>query len=293
MVEIRSVGVCLTPEVGADDMLLQVRIVPDGREGSTVFARTLLPGEKYSEPPVVVQPELGERLVIPKGKCKISLVDIDRMSEKRPSGYISLANTIWTWLQISPTTTPEQFRYLLSAARRLDTAHDQLASLHTILSDPPTGFFRMRQAAFQALGLAETCVVSLSRALDMTCRYSQEFSSAIPLPKEVNSVREDVRQLRNAFEHIEDRALGRVHGKPDADALSIFNQSKLFSEAIVSYAGHSLELREQAARIISVLRDHLFELTATVSAHAKTSDKPLVFFAGDNGDQKDGGITMG
>lgn len=60
-IEIRALSLNLTPEVGADDVLVAVRIVPDGREGKVVFARTLRPEEDDDGTPVVVNPALGER----------------------------------------------------------------------------------------------------------------------------------------------------------------------------------------------------------------------------------------
>ena len=50
---IEGVGISLTPEVGRkDDLLTWLRLVPDGREGSTVYGRTLRRGEIDTGEPV-------------------------------------------------------------------------------------------------------------------------------------------------------------------------------------------------------------------------------------------------
>ena len=44
-VEIRFLSTNVTPEVGANDGLVAVRVIPAGRDGTKVYGRTLKPGE--------------------------------------------------------------------------------------------------------------------------------------------------------------------------------------------------------------------------------------------------------
>ncbi|TPV97332.1 MAG: hypothetical protein USCAAHI_03231 [Beijerinckiaceae bacterium] len=44
-VEVRFLSVNVTPDVGANDSLVAVRVVPAGRDGTKVYGRTLKPGE--------------------------------------------------------------------------------------------------------------------------------------------------------------------------------------------------------------------------------------------------------
>ena len=76
--EIRALSINVSEQVGADDILLLVPIVPDGHEGNVVFARTLRFGELNPDIPVVVSPEIGEKLQFRSGSIEISIHDIDR-----------------------------------------------------------------------------------------------------------------------------------------------------------------------------------------------------------------------
>jgi hypothetical protein len=65
-----------------------------------------------------------------------------------------------------------------------------------------------------------------------------------PVPARVIAAKEALTALRNAYEHIEDRAQGQVWSKPDPQALTIFDWSSLFQDDGITYAGHRLELRD-------------------------------------------------
>jgi hypothetical protein len=55
---------------------------------------------------------------------------------------------------------------------------------------------------------------------------------------------------RDAYEHIEDLALGLVPGKPHTDALSVFNFTRLFKEQVVSYASSDLDLGNETTQLL-------------------------------------------
>ena len=102
------------------DFLFAGRLVPAGREGSKVFARSLRPGEEDTGEGVKVGP--GEELIIRAGDLSISSSEIDAQSPAGLGGYAPVANTVWTWYRI----VNEQvgfFLYVFAMARRLDAAH--------------------------------------------------------------------------------------------------------------------------------------------------------------------------
>ena len=107
--------------VASNDALWVGRLVPAGREGNTLFARALKPGEEDTGEGINVR--AGERLVIRAGDLGINLREVDAMSPKGLGGYAPVANTIWTWFTIvgAPTSF---FLHLVSLARRLDAAHE-------------------------------------------------------------------------------------------------------------------------------------------------------------------------
>ena len=95
-IEIRSIALNLTPDVGADDVLVAVRLIPNGRHGNVVLARSLRPDEKDDDTPVVVSPAIGERLEIPPGDFQISIRDVDRSAKAGLHGYATITNKIST-----------------------------------------------------------------------------------------------------------------------------------------------------------------------------------------------------
>ena len=94
----------LGPQVGEDDGIVDVRVVPIKREGRTVFVRTLNFGEPDNGEGITVEP--GDTLLFQSGSMKITLTDVDRYCEPTPDGYASVANTVWSWLAIPPRTHP-------------------------------------------------------------------------------------------------------------------------------------------------------------------------------------------
>jgi hypothetical protein len=110
--EIRYLGVSLTPEVGANDALVAVRVVPAGRDGTKVFGRTLVDGEPDSGAPVSFLPYAGEELHFPPGSVRFLLRDVDNLSPRGPDGYAPISNTLWTWLTVGAPPNPALFRFL-------------------------------------------------------------------------------------------------------------------------------------------------------------------------------------
>ena len=78
----------------SSDLLFYSRLVPDGREGNKVFARSLRLGEEDTGEGVNVR--AGEQLIIRAGGLVISSDEIDALSPKGYGGYAPVANTVWT-----------------------------------------------------------------------------------------------------------------------------------------------------------------------------------------------------
>ena len=56
-----------------------------------------------------------------------------------------------------------------------------------------------------------------------------------PVPAEVDSLLEDTVAIRDAFEHIDERAMGHARWEGKADAMSIFNQADLVAAGVLRY----------------------------------------------------------
>jgi hypothetical protein len=276
-IEVRYLSINMTPEVGANDWLVAVRIVPDGRDGTKVYGRSLKAGEVDPDVPVIFDPNAGEELHFRPGSVQITIQDVDRMAKPGPDGYATISNTVWTWLSIGAPTAPTLFRFLLAASRRLDTAHSLYTQVEAALGGFSGASPHQREQLFAALGVSELLCVALGRAVDMLQKIPTTFSVDVQLPATITSKAFALREIRNAFEHIEDRALGKVRGKLDADALSIFDQGDLFTRGVLTYASHSLGLRSEVLPMLVHARRAAFETAVQVSAPAQVLNAALVW----------------
>lgn len=276
-VEVRFLSVNATPEVGANDWLVAVRVVPAGRDGTKVYGRTLKPGEVDPGVPVTFDPNAGEELHFRPGSVQISIQDVDRMAKPGPDGYATISNTVWTWFNVGTPIAPALFRFLLAASRRLDTAHSLYMQVEAALGSISGPYPNQREQAFAALGLSEVLCVALSRAVNMLQRIPIQFSVNLQLPATITGKALALREIRDAFEHIEERALGNVHRKPDADALSIFDQTDLLTHGVLTYGSHSLALRSEVLPMFVHARRAAFETAVQVAGPAIVLNVPIIF----------------
>jgi hypothetical protein len=182
---ISYVGLHFTSEVGrTDDLLTAMRLVPDGREGSTVYGRTLRWDEKDTGEAVILKP--GDRFVLRPGALSISVEGIDAHgAAPREDGYAPIANTLWTWLSIGGYALPDGVRFILSAARRLDASHRVFETVREGLSSLDEGNvdgIRARDLLYDIIGAVELMVVSMYRAVYMASQLQKHFAVSTPCP---------------------------------------------------------------------------------------------------------------
>ena len=268
------ISINLGPKVGAQDFLAGVRVVPAGRNGRRVYGRTLNHGEPDSGDGISIEP--GDSLEFPAGSISVTMADVDRNAEPGSDGYAPVANTVWTWLAIPPVQYDQEFvNYLLAAARRLDAAHRHCAGALNFLDNPPEEKgFRAREAMFDALGDAESMCVALSRAIRMIARARATISTPSAVPPEVNAIMEAVVAIRDAFEHIDERAIGKARKENSVDAMTVFDQSDFFASNVLRYAGHSLDIRGEAIPALIAGRRFVVE-AATRAGLRKIVNAPI------------------
>ncbi len=80
-------------------------------------------------------------------------------------------------------------------------------------------------------------------------------------PRPLASKLTAVTQIRNAYEHIEDRAMGTERGA-HPDALTIFDYRDLLSNDRVSYGTYSLDLQAEVPALIAEARRFLKDVAA-------------------------------
>ena len=139
------------------------------------------------------------------------------------------------------------------------------------------GFIGRRQQAFRAISITEILTVALGRSVDLLDGLRERFSLSPSLPTTIDSKRDSIREIRNAFEHIEDRALGQVRGKPHPDALTVFDQRNFISQGKLTYGEHSLDLHTEVPRMLVEARRYIYDAAVKVAGPARDWPMPLEF----------------
>ena len=191
-----------------DELLLTGRLVPAGRDGNKVFARTLRPGEE--DPGHGVTLQAGDQLIIRAGGLVIHSEEIDAQSVAGRGGYAPVANTVWTWYHIVGGVQLSFFLFLFSLARRIDAAHALWAlAIHERDKAREEGGIPRRIGFFNALATAEVAIVAIHRGITMVHTLAEKFLPELQVPESVEQVRTAVKEMRDAFEHIDERSEGR------------------------------------------------------------------------------------
>ena len=239
-----------------------------------MYGRALNPGEADTGEGIPI--EDGETLEFPAGSISVTMADVDRYSKPEADGYAPVANTVWTWLAIPPLEHDQTFiNYLLAAARRLDAAYAHCSGALRGLTDHPNeAGFRAREVMFDALGDAESRCVALSRAIRMIAQARATISAPAAVPEEITAIEHAVLSIRNAFEHIDERAVGKARRETPSDAMSVFEQSDFFTSGVLRYAGHSLEIRGDVIPALIAGRCFIVEV-ATRGGLRKTVNEPI------------------
>lgn len=245
MKTVSATRLCFGPEEGGDDaMTHDMRVVPDGREGSTVYMRTLRHGESDDGRRVHLKP--GERPAFRAGSLKIELDALDAHFTSDIEGFAPLANTVWTWLKLAGQKWDvPRVRYVLAAARRLDAAAatwSRVTDLFSSLEAAPEASLspQTRALVFELIAGVELAVIALRRVVAMVECASSEVGADTPVPDVVERLSPHLTEIRNAFEHIDERASDRVRRKPDPVAASVFEQRRLLTERVIVYADHEI-----------------------------------------------------
>ena len=226
--------------LGSDDqLLLSGRLVPAGSDENTVFARSLRPGEKDSGEAVHVP--AGKRLVIRAGHLSFRSDEIDARSPKGRGGYAPVADTIWTWYRFMGAKDQSLLMTLLAAARRLDATHVfWSATMDALEESAALDGIERRSTLFRALAMAEVTVISLSRGVEMLYCLEERFGLGLQIPEEIVALRGTLRRMRNALEHIDDRAVGEAKDGTADQAMSIFFQPLFVDKGVLTYAGEGV-----------------------------------------------------
>lgn len=117
----------------------------------------------------------------------------------------------------------------------------------------PTG----QHDPFELIGEVEALVIALNRAVDMVVDAPSRLQTSLPIPRPVTSRRKALLEIRNAFEHIDERALGEVRGRPNPEALTVFDQGQLLERGTIRYGPHRLSLGADVPMLLRHSRKYI------------------------------------
>ena len=124
------------------------------------------------------------------------------------------------------------------------------------LEEAPTLAGNLRRSAlFRALAMAEVTLISLSREMEMINRLEKAFSLGLQMSEKFDSNKKALRRMRNALEHIDDRAMGQATDGTADSAMSIFFQPYFVDQGILTYAGDALSFAEGVPLVLSECRE--------------------------------------
>ena len=202
-----------TGEVGrTDDYLTGMRVVPVRQEGNVIYGRSLRRGEQDTGARIHVGPD--DELRFDEGSITLELDAIDDVERQGRTGYVPIMPALWTWFHAGGSHDPAKVRYLLAAARRLDAAAQRVAEIEELRSELEGlagQALALRRTVFRLVGAVESAVIALGRGCDMVTRAPELLGSAATVPTSISSSQKALTAIRNAYEHIEDRALGQVN----------------------------------------------------------------------------------
>jgi hypothetical protein len=188
----------------------------------------------------------------------------------RIDGYRPISDSLWVWGTILGFPPIEQSRLLWSGARRLDSGHRQLERVrHGIDTAPPEGSVGGRERMHEVIGDAELAVIALDKAIDIVVCLSGRYQVPGSVPPVVQAKRQLVADLRNHYAHIDERALGRVHGHPTPKSEDAWEFVSLLADRTLTDGNGSLGIDQDATDLCIAARDYLVKAWADLVARAR------------------------
>ena len=173
-------------------------------------------------------------------------------------GYRPIAESMATWALIAGSPSIDQFRLVLAAARRLDTAHRQLGRVREGIADAGTGSPFARRRLLDVVGDAEMAMIALNKAITIARSLSGKYRIGTAIPRLLQERAAFVTRMRDHYEHIEDRAIGRTKlGVDQQEAARAFEFATLVRDRSFSDGVESLGVDGEATELIIAVRDYL------------------------------------
>ena len=164
---------------------------------------------------------------------------------------------------------------MLAAARRLDTAHRQLQRVREGIADAGTGSPFARRRLLDVMGDAEMAMIALNKAITIASTLSGKYRTGAAMPQLVQDRAAFVTRMRDHYEHIEDRAIGRTkRGLDEQEAARAFEFATLVRDRLFSDGDESLSVDGEATALIIAVRDYLVACWDELIARANSPVLP-------------------
>jgi hypothetical protein len=185
--------------------------------------------------------------------------------DRRPDGYLPITLALGLWAGLYGVPRGEPYRYLWSAAMRLDTAHRTIERARVEIDAYHRSPSGAPEDALGILGDVQVAIVALHRAVEMARAIPTLFGPvSVTFPRSVEDKREALEQLRDAYEHIDERARGRIDRAGTVDlreAESLFINAEfgkpLIETGTVQYRLWSLDIHDETTSICRAVRKFL------------------------------------
>ena len=121
--------------------------------------------------------------------------------------------------------------------------------------DPaPIGSPAGRAVVHEVVGDAELAIIALAMALTIAVGLCGRYQVAASVPSLVIAKKPLVVRLRDHYSHIDERALGRVKGAPDAAAQAAFHHAALIDSREHTDGTESLNIDQEATDLFVATR---------------------------------------
>lgn len=254
---ISHIGFNTVQEGGPETFMHGVRVVQVRREPGVVYARTLRKGEPDLGSRIHAYP--GEQIKFEEGAIVAELDHIDELTEPTDSGYVPLTPALSIWFSIG-IHDDNRVRYCMAAARALDSVNYRLIDVEAgeqRLSEEGLGGRIIRAHIVRLIADVESALISLGRAVRMVHKAASLIGTTTPVPPLVTKLGPAINEIRHAYEHVEERSVGKVHQKVDPNALMIFDHARLLTQDEIAYGGHVLNIKTDVPAVTTEARQFI------------------------------------
>lgn len=176
----------------------------------------------------------------------------------RDDGYRPISDPLWVWASILAFPGSVESRLVLTAARRLDVGHRQIERARDrITALPQSENPASRQEVHEIVGDVEMGIWSIDKAIEIALSLSGRYRVEVPVPGIVTEKQPLVARLRDHYAHIDERALGKVKGKPDVTAADAFEFAAILRDRTLTDEHDTLGIDDEITELCIATRDYL------------------------------------